>query len=97
MREHAIEMDDDWGYLYFRNPAHHKSFYPVFEDLATSFAEDGVLKLWDMVTGEELMTKAITQTTKDSAVRTIRRASTSAETNYLVVLTCCSPKFVNTR
>ncbi|CAL1161623.1 unnamed protein product [Cladocopium goreaui] len=28
-------------------------------------SEDGVLKLWDMVTGEELMTKAITQTTKD--------------------------------
>lgn len=46
----------------------------MFEDLAPSnFAEDGVLKLWDMVTGEELMTKAITQTTKDSAVRIVRR------------------------
>ena len=38
-----------------------------------TFAEDGVLKLWDMVTGEELMTKAITQTTKDSALRIVRR------------------------
>lgn len=27
--------------------------------------QDGVLKLWDMVTGEELMTKAISQMTKD--------------------------------
>ena len=27
-------------------------------------SEDGVVKLWDMATGEELMTKAITQTTK---------------------------------
>ena len=27
--------------------------------------QDGVLTRWDMITGEELMTKAITQTTKD--------------------------------
>lgn len=40
-------------------------FFIIASFVGAALWQDGVLKLWDMVTGEELMTKAISQMTKD--------------------------------
>lgn len=41
------------------------AFFIIACFVGAALWQDGVLKLWDMVTGEELMTKAISQMTKD--------------------------------